>query len=212
MKNSVAITELGLVVIVVAFVAAFLWFLFFVIVECVLASWSRAAFRKDVVSSLNNAGLSWEQLCETALRHRLNQKNALHAIRILYTDILVGNKKCNENNSMLPALEGFIADYKNEELFEELPSETRATLASIRKTLGQSANVLDPLLMQVKSIVGKKDKVNARQRFYTCWGFMVGVVGVVFSVYVYVDSLPVSTSQAVTPAASIQTENNNKIQ
>jgi hypothetical protein len=211
LKVPATVIEYGIAFLFVTIVTMVLWFLFSVIIDCIVVPRRRAEFRKAVISSLKRARLSWEELCEIAFKHQLNQNNACHAIRALYTDILEGVEKDHSNNSMLPFLAGFLADYKHEELYQELPADIRASLGSIKTILGPNASALDPLLLQIKAIVSKKDRINARQRFYTCWGFMFGVIGVVFSVYTYLNSPTVTVSPDTPSATSVPSaqQNNN---
>ncbi|CAD0264205.1 hypothetical protein DENIT_20092 [Pseudomonas veronii] len=141
-------------------------------------------FRKDLKAAIKNSQPSWKEVCDIAELCGVGKQTAYLVVRTLLRDLIVGHEDGNWLKAHRTLLEGFVAEYKKEEPFEGLPSETRLSLERIRESLGTNADALHPLTGHFKELLKIHETVNRRQRFYTTGGFLVGLIGLMFGVYV----------------------------
>jgi len=161
----------------------------------------RQRFLRDLRGAVEFSQPSWERLVEIAQSRGLTQRSAYVVVRNLLRDILVGAEPKYASYRQL--LEDYAAKYKLAEPFEGLPSETRVHLERLQESLGTNTLALEPLVSQIKELFSVYEKDKRRQRFYTVWGFFIGVIGLLFAGYTYFFPY---TAQQDTKAAATQSQ------
>ncbi|WP_162556258.1 hypothetical protein [Pseudomonas sp. 31-12] len=156
-------------------------------------------FHKDLLKAIKHSQPSWQGVCAIAAIHGIPKKNAIRIVRVLRNEVVVGRDNGSALKLHSKLLDEYIADYEAEEPFEGLPSNTRSSLERLRKDLGSSTDALHSVTDHFRELLEFHNTKNRRQRFYTFGGFLVGVAGFVYGVFisVYPFSQPVEPSTAL---------------
>ncbi len=136
------------------------------------------------------------------MRKPWGAKAAYELTRSIYRDLLVGKSQEYEPHKTL--IESYLAQHKKAEPFEGLPTETRMHLGRLREALTGHDHLLEPLTSQIRELVSVYESDKKAQKRYTAWGFFLGLFGVMFAAYTYLNPLdsgkPVKAVE--TPSAS----------
>jgi hypothetical protein len=196
--------EWVLVVVYAGVLVATCYWLVTTLASAVEATWNLHRFRKKLQGALNDANLTWEDVCKVVANSGISKQAAYLEISSLQCELIVGRHKDDPQGSRRKLLDSLAAAYELEEPFEGLPSETRLSLERIRKSLGTNTEALHPLTTHFKELLKHNNAVNKRQRFYTFAGFLVGVLGFGYGVYISVYPFTPDTAGAVQSKAQVE--------
>lgn len=146
---------------------------------------ARRRFQADLTLAFinNRAVLTWGHIVQMAETRGITQHQIHRTLKILLREILAGR-----NLSLVKereTIERYISKIKEAEPFEGLPDEVRIHLERLRDGLGENAQKLEPLTVQIRELVAINAKDRRLQRYYSVGGFVIGVVGLLFAAYAY---------------------------
>jgi hypothetical protein len=146
---------------------------------------ARQKLLQDIGGAIKHSQPAWEQLVEMAETDGLGAKTACELTRSLYRELLVGKNQEYEPHKAL--IESYLAEHKKAEPFEGLPTETRIHMERLREALAGHEQLLEPLTSQIRELVSVYEGDKKVQKRYTAWGFFLGLIGVIFAVYPYLN-------------------------
>lgn len=189
----------GLLAIIAA--AGMVWVLM-VIIDAWLQSSGQRSFKKKLTTALQNGNPSWTHVCTMADTYHIGEHRMIFAIKTIIRDGLT-NTFLGLNTDKIKVLEGYLEEHKKQLPYEGLPTETRFMMDKVGKLLGSHESELHPLAAHIRELLKGNEPVQARQRFYTLGGFVIGVLGIAFTAYGFMyppASKSVSVCQEVTPS------------
>ncbi|MGX1021193.1 hypothetical protein AB7M33_003869 [Pseudomonas sp. Y3 TE3536] len=169
------------------FVAVVAWCVWFFIrfIDDLEDHFRRLGFCKDLKGALKAGQPTWAEICDIAELRNVGKQVAFQEVKKVLRDVIVGREEGNDVKPHRKLLEGYLAEYRVEEPFEGLPSNTRISLERLRQDLGGEASALRSLTSHFRELLQIHDAINRRQRFYTFGGFLVGVAGFLFGVVIW---------------------------
>lgn len=144
-------------------------------------------FKVEMILAIEHSQPSWEELLDMAELSKVDVKSAYNVSREILKEILTGEKSELEKYKSL--VEGYIAKHKKSEPFEDMPSQTRIHLERLASVISDKDFSLEPLTMQIRELVTVYESENKKQKNYTRWGFIVGIIAVCFAVYTYINPI-----------------------
>jgi len=172
----------GWVVVVVAFAGWLLWMLNS-LVDDLIDLRLRKRFLIDLRGALETTQPGWGQVLDIGQSRGIGQRSVFVAVRSLLRDVLTGSEPTLLQHRSV--LERYLESYRRAEPFEGLPSETRVHLERLQEVLGNDSLALEPLTIQIREMASVYRRDYIRQRIYTVWGFIVGIIGLLFAGYAY---------------------------
>jgi hypothetical protein len=140
-------------------------------------------FKEDMIAAILHSQPKWPQILAIAEASEIPHAVAYQATRELYKDILTGATKKLQLHREL--IEAYIQSHQRAEPFEGLPNEIRIHLERLHDALGDRSHLLDPLTSQIRDLVSVHKQEYKLQKRYTSWGFLIGLVGLLFAAYAY---------------------------
>jgi len=173
----IGIVSAGLVILMLALIMS--------IIEDKSSRSKREKFSEYFKSSIAHSQPTWEQVLDMAETSEVSISDVFKISRLLLRDILSG--KDTELEIHRDLIESYISKHRHAEPFEGLPSEMRVHLERLRDALNEKSHLLEPLTAQIRELVSIYEKDKRHQRRYTAWGFVVGLLGLIFAAYAYVN-------------------------
>lgn len=145
--------------------------------------YERRRFKEDLTAAIQHSQPTWQQVLDIAETSEVSIATAYEVSRQLLKEILTGeNKKLEPHRALI---ESYVTSHRKSEPFEGLPNEIRVHLERLRDALEGKDHLLEPFTLQVRELVSIHNRENKAQKRYTTWGFMVGVIGLLFAAYTY---------------------------
>lgn len=171
--------------------------LIFIFGDAIDTAVRQSRFCKGLRGALEAGQPGWADICLVASTAGVSKQVAYLELRYLVRDLIVGTQKDDANGTRRKLLEALVAEYELEEPFEGLPGETRLELERIQKSLSGQTHLLHPLTAHFKELLKANDSRSKRQGFYTFAGFLFGVFGAGYGVYVSLFPLTPLTAETV---------------
>lgn len=165
----------------------------------------RYLFRRDVSNGIKHGDLVWEQVCDFAKLRNLTLHVAIHVIMKFKRKILVSPDKKGDAQIKIKKLDEYIAEYHKDSPFDGLPEETRLLLNDLRNKLGGKAEPLHQLASHMREQLRSREWKYRRQGFYTFGGFVLAVVALIVTFYIYYNPLP-TVDEAVSAPHSFSSQ------
>ena len=191
------------IVVLIALVVWLLWMLNS-LVDDLIEIRLRKRFLVDLRGALKATQPQWTQVLDIGQSRGVGQRSVFVAVRALLRDVLTGSEPTLLQHRAV--LESYLESYRKAEPFEGLPSETRVHLERLQEVLGSGSLALEPLTIQIREMASVHTRDYVRQRIYTVWGFIIGIVGLLFAGYAYFfPYVPLPASASSQPSTSAST-------
>lgn len=141
-------------------------------------------FYKTFRAAILHSQPSWKEVCSIAEVKGVPKETAFRLARQLHTSVLAGKDKGGDLQPYRALLEQYMADFREEEPFEGFKPRARLALERIKKDLGGSTEALNSVMEHLSELMTFQEGVNKRQRYYTFFGFVVGVISFGYAIYV----------------------------
>ncbi len=201
-----------IILIVIAFIfvgvmiAYFIWGIFSAIVlhiEYKQLKKFEAEFRSAVI----NSQPTWEEIHEIARIRSINRSDVLDICHKTMRAIMVGSDK--DLSSHKDLIRSYIEKHNEVEPFEGIPTDIRIHLERLSEKIGSQRDLLEPLTNQIKDLLSVNQKERRYQKYYTMGGFVIGLLGLGFAIYVYFWS-PTKSAIPCEPPQVVNPDNANK--
>lgn len=163
------------------------------IIDAAVAYSNQRSFRADLIKALKKGTPTWDQVCTMADSHHLVMARTVFVLKELVNAALTG--RMPELDKKVRVLELLLEEHQKQLPFENLPSETRFIMERLKKLLGGNGSALYPLAANVAGLIKKNAPGDQRQRFYTFGGFILGLVGILFTAFTYRYPLPTAPAK-----------------
>jgi len=142
-------------------------------------------FRKDLRRSIIHSQPEWEEAKGMCYTNNISLTDLNLALLTLKRELLVGRDE--ELEPYRELIENYINRIKDEEPFAGLPGEIKMNLQKIRDKLKSGAILLEPLTTHIRELLEVKDKERKQMRLYTIGSFLIGILGFLFAIFVYIN-------------------------
>ena len=167
--------------------------------------WRQYSLKCDVSNGIKHGDLTWAQICDFAKLRNLTLHIAIHVIMKFKREILINPDKKGDAQIKIKKLDEYIAEYHKTSPFDGLPEETRLLFNDLRNKLGGNAEPLHQLASHMREQLRSREWKYRRQGFYTFGGFVLAVVALIVTFYIYYNPLP-TVDEAVSASHSFSSQ------
>jgi hypothetical protein len=179
-----------LIMLAIVGAGGFFGWVFVTIIDTSIAVWDLnkklKLFRTDFEDSVNHSQPTWGEMKEIASLRGLKESQIQRTLKEYVREIRAGRTPDLEKH--LTLIKSYLDSYKNDEPFENLPSDLRIHLERLRENLNDQL-LLEPLTVHIKELVSINSKENRKLKFYTVGSFFIGLLGIALALYFYVSPI-----------------------
>lgn len=143
----------------------------------------RKQFEADLKLAIKHSHPSWEQVADMAASRNIKNEDIYWVLQKLLREILTGRE--TDLAAYRETVEGYIANLKEVEPFEGIPTEIRLHLERIKEQLSNNIHLMQPLTSHIRELLTVNEKEKRQQKYYTIGGFFVGFLGLIFAAFAY---------------------------
>jgi hypothetical protein len=138
----------------------------------------RKRFRQQIKSGISSGVLTYNDMQHIAERWSQDRKSILFSLRIMHSEAVSGEDE--KLASEIDILRNLIREHQEIEPYAELPENVSLQLSNIQKSISESdSEKLSQLAASLSTLYASNQNDLSRQKKFTLWGFIVGVLGFV---------------------------------
>lgn len=136
-------------------------------------------FKEQVQKGISTGNLKSEDMPHLHERWMQDRQSVLYSLRIMLSDSISGeDDKLKDKSDILRKL---IARHEEIEPYSELPENISIQLKALNEDNGVSDKVVKQLATSLTDLYSSNNDELSKQKKYTFWGFLVGILGVLIS-------------------------------
>lgn len=142
-------------------------------------------FSRDISAAIEHGkpAPTWEQIKAMGKKSGIEERVAHNILQGLLDELIKDPKHRLRKSRNL--IESYIYEYKQFEPFEGLPYRVRVDLVNLRSVLPGNERLLEPVVLDIRALVDEFERDKITKEIFTAWGFVIGVVSMLFAIYTY---------------------------
>jgi hypothetical protein len=147
-------------------------------IDTAKSNW-RKRFRQQVRSAIQKESLTFEDMEHIAERWSQDRNSVLQSLRIFHSEALSG-EDAELANYCIP-IRQLLSRHQAREPYAELPQNISLQLSRINEVNG-TADAVAQLASSLSELYSSNQREINKQKKYSFWGFVIGIVGVLLSI------------------------------
>lgn len=161
----------------------------------ILKDWAetnwKKRFREQLGKAISNDKLEPDDLVHLAERWNQDRRNVLSTLRCMLAKSISEEIDCLKDKSS--KLRELIKWHAEREPFAELPENIGLQLSTMKVQFPQSASNIGQLATSMSELYSTNKADLKKQKLYSFWGFLVGILGLLLTVASLYLALPVKS-------------------
>lgn len=149
-----------------------------IIVDTAKSNW-RKRFRQQLNLAIRKKSLTFEDMQHIAERWNQNRNSVLQSLRVIHSEAVSGEDA--ELSACCDLIRELLAKHQSREPYSELPENISLQLSRMNEVDGV-ADSISQLAASLSELYSSSQREIAKQKKYSFWGFVIGIVGVLLSV------------------------------
>lgn len=150
-----------------------------ILIDTAKTNW-RKRFRQQIRLGIQTGVLNFKDIEHVAERWNQDRQSVLQSLRVLHSEAVSGED--SELAKHLETIRGLLIQHQALEPYAELPENISIQLSRLAETVPNDSKAISQLAASLSELYSSNQRELSKQKKFSFWGFVVGVIGVMLSI------------------------------
>lgn len=150
-----------------------------ILIDTAKTNW-RKRFRQQVRLGIQKEVLGFKDIEHIAERWNQDRQSVLQSLRVLHSEAVSGEDA--ELAKYIDTIRGLLIQHQALEPYAELPENISIQLSRLAEAMPDDSRAISQLAASLSELYSSNQREIAKQKKFSFWGFVIGIVGLLLSI------------------------------